>query len=56
MAKDIVEEYEFCVINDTIYIWWDGKYVPDVQDIINLLGVKLDPSTTKIIEQRSTIL
>ena len=47
MAKDIVEQYEFCVINDTIYIWWDGKYVPDVQDIINLLGIKLDPSTTK---------
>lgn len=47
MAKDIVEQYEFCVINDTIYIWWDGKYVPDIQDKINLLGIKLDPSTTK---------
>lgn len=47
MAKDIMEQYEFCVINDTIYIWWDGKYVPDVQDITNLLGIKLDPSTTK---------
>lgn len=47
MAKDIVQQYDFCVINDTIYIWWNGKYVPDVQDRINLLGIKLDPSTTK---------
>ncbi len=47
MAKDIVEQHEFCVINDTIYIWWEGKYVPDIQDKINLLGIKLDPSTTK---------
>lgn len=47
MAKDIVEQYDFCTINDTIYIWWDGKYTPDVQDKINLLGIKLDPATIK---------
>ncbi len=47
MAKDIIDQYDFCTINDTIHIWWDGKYTPDVQDKINLLGTKLDPTTTK---------
>lgn len=47
MAKDIIDQYNFCTINDTIYIWWDGKYTPDVQDKINLLGIKLDPTSTK---------
>ena len=47
MARDIIEQYDFCTINDTPYIWWDGKYIPDVQDMINLIGIKLDPTTTK---------
>lgn len=47
MASDIINEYDFCTINDTIYIWWDGKYTPDVQDKVNLIGIMLDPTTTK---------
>lgn len=47
MARDIIDQYEFCTINGTPYIWWDGKYIPDVQDMINLIGIKLDPTTTK---------
>lgn len=47
MANDIMDQYDFCTINGTLYIWWDGKYIPDVQDMINLIGIKLDPTTTK---------
>ena len=47
MAKDIIDQYDFCTINDTLYIWWEGKYIPNVQDMINLIGIKLDPTTTK---------
>ena len=47
MANDIMDDYDFCTINDTLYIWWDGKYIPNVQDMVNLIGIKLDPTTTK---------
>ena len=47
MAKDITDQFDFCTINDTLYIWWEGKYTPDVQDKINLIGIQLDPTTTK---------
>ena len=42
-----MNEYIFCTINDTPYIWWEGKYTPDVQDKVNLIGIMLDPTTTK---------
>lgn len=47
MARDIIDQYDFCTINNTLYIWWDGKYTPEVQDKINLIGIKLDPTTIK---------
>ena len=47
MVNDIINEYDFCTINDTLYIWWEGKYTPEVQDKINLIGIMKDPTTTK---------
>lgn len=47
MASDIINDYDFCTINDTLYIWWNGKYTPEVQDKVNLIGIMLDPTTTK---------
>lgn len=47
MAKDIMNQYEFCTINGTVYIWWDGKYTPNIQDIISMISIDLDPTTTR---------
>lgn len=47
MAQDIFNICEFCTINDTLYIWQDGKYVPNVEEIVNKICYNLDPTTTE---------
>ena len=47
MAQDIMDEWDFCTINDTVYMWCEGRYTPDVQDRVNLIAIMLDPTTTK---------
>ena len=47
MADYIMDTYKFVTINGTLYVWDRNKYRPDVQDWIQMVANRLDPSTTE---------
>ena len=46
MADDIVNNNEFRMIGGTLYMYYDGVYTPNVEDIVIKLAFKMDPTTS----------
>ena len=46
MARDIMNEYRFCKIAGTMYIWNGKHYTPNVEEIIKAIAYQLEPDAS----------